>query len=91
MDSKSLNKWLQLSGTIAQNIKSNLCLTLNTLHQTCPIKLVTRESISKSLKNILQSDMVFQQQNKANFTVHNWFQKQKKEQQKKKNNPRCNH
>ena len=75
---KSLNQWLR-SGVVKQNIKDTLDSTLDTLYRICQLN-VTRESISRSLKDILRNDLTFRQEQQEHSKIHNWFQEQQKKQ-----------
>ncbi|CAB4409323.1 unnamed protein product [Rhizophagus irregularis] len=72
----SLNQWLR-SGVVKQNIKNTLDSTLDTLYQLCQLN-VTRESISRSLKDILRTDLTFRQEQQEHSKIYNWFQERQK-------------
>jgi len=74
----SLNQWLR-SGVVKQNIKNTLDSTLDTLYRICQLD-VTRESISRSLKDILRNDLTFRQEQQEHSKIHNWFQERQKKQ-----------
>ena len=71
-----LNQWLR-SGVVKQNIKNTLDSTLDTLYRICQLN-VTRETISRSLKDILRNDLTFQQEQQEHSKIHNWFQERQK-------------
>ncbi|CAB4440649.1 unnamed protein product [Rhizophagus irregularis] len=72
----SLNQWLR-SGVVKQNTKNTLDSTLDTLYQLCQLN-VTRESISRSLKDILRTDLTFRQEQQEHSKIYNWFQERQK-------------
>ncbi|RHZ77811.1 hypothetical protein Glove_172g53 [Diversispora epigaea] len=71
MGKSKLSKWLR-SGAIKQNIKSTLKSTIDSLHSACPLK-VSREIISKSLRDILHNK-VFREQSEIHTRIFNWFE-----------------
>ncbi|RHZ80838.1 hypothetical protein Glove_131g49 [Diversispora epigaea] len=73
MGNSKLSKWLR-SNAIKQNIRSTLKSTINSLHSACPLK-VSRENISKSLRDILHKDKFFREKSEIHTRIFNWFEK----------------
>ncbi|CAI2196106.1 9998_t:CDS:2 [Funneliformis geosporum] len=72
---KQLSTWLR-SGVIDKSIKDNFRLTLDTLYDTCLLKIF-RRSLRDSLHNNLYNDQAFHQVSTANITVFGWFENQR--------------
>ncbi|CAB4496328.1 unnamed protein product [Rhizophagus irregularis] len=72
---KKLSTWLR-SGVIEKNFKHSLDLTLDALHDACPLD-ISRRSLRDSLHDIIYHDTNFRQICQAHNTLFDWFVKQK--------------
>ncbi|CAG8516782.1 16554_t:CDS:2 [Acaulospora colombiana] len=71
MGKKELSTWIR-SGVVEKNLKETFDSTLDALGHACPLKK-SRESIYKSLQDLLYNDKNFRQSSLANITMFGWL------------------
>lgn len=64
--------WLQKSGTVETNFKNTLKSTINILYINCLLR-VSKESIYKSLKDIVKNDEEFHKKSPAHVKISGWL------------------
>ncbi|CAG8669199.1 13721_t:CDS:2, partial [Acaulospora morrowiae] len=75
MGKKELSAWIR-SGVVEKNLNETLDSTLDALYDACPLRR-SRESICKSLHDLLYSDETFRQSSLAHIAIFGWFENRK--------------
>ena len=75
MGKKELSAWIR-SGVVEKNLKETFDSTLDALCDACPLRK-SRESIYKSLHDLLYSDKTFRQSSLAHITMFGWLEDKK--------------